>query len=211
MFMSVHRRACPCTRCMCEEAGRHADWQSEEDFLSVAQWEANPPPVSPSLRLSARPLSLSVSDRSHLFRRGALSAGLSWENQQAPHSLLSSAKRQVGDWVFSGLFRFALFWIALASLPKNLQNWPVRQLWLRACVCMLLDFLQQDAFRKPFEEYPTHDFHMIRKGKSSNRNICISVLQQRWINLVSTCFAKEHWKLSTRAAASPDLPCWIYF
>lgn len=49
LCVHVYVRAHACTQCMCKEAGRHADWQSEEDFLSVAQWEANPPPVCPHL------------------------------------------------------------------------------------------------------------------------------------------------------------------
>lgn len=178
VFLCVHVyvRAHACTRCMCKEAGRHADWQSEEDFLSVAQWEANPPPVSPSLRLSACRLSLSVSDKSHLFRLGALSAGLSRENQQALHSLLSSAKRQVGDWVFSGRLFFALFWIALARFPKNEQNWPIKQLWLRVCVLHCFELSAAGCFLKAFWRisnpnsvqlfhYAFFFFYMIWKGK----------------------------------------------
>lgn len=179
VFLCVHVyvRAHACTQCMCKEAGRHADWQSEEDFLSVAQWEANPPPVCPHLSVS-----LPVVCLSHYLINLTCSVSEPFQQdwaQRINRSFIPSSPRLNVRWViesFPVVFSLlSFFLIALASSPKNEQNWPIKQLWLRVCVLHCFEPSSAGCFLKAFWRISNQNsiqlFHypffsyMIWKGK----------------------------------------------
>lgn len=185
LCVRVNVRAHACTQCMCKEAGRHADWQSEEDFLSVAQWEANPPPVCPHLSVS-----LPVVCLSHYLINLTCSVSEPFQQdwaQRINRPFIPSSPRLNVRWViesFPVVFSLlSFFLIALAGSPKNEQNWPIKQLWLRVCVLHCFEPSAAGCFLKAFWRisnqnsiqlfhYPFFFFTWFEKG-SNQTEICL--------------------------------------